>query len=104
MPEGPDKEMAKKGHGQASGTCGHRIRGCRCPSKAHDISLTLDIPCEDCAPTEKSAAWWHPKKPREAAKPDPTALKYLPTNLKDLLNVTFGSKWATKEEHQRKAR
>jgi hypothetical protein len=49
MPEGSDKEMAKKGHGTAKGSCGCRIRGCRCPSRMHNISLTLDIPCEDCA-------------------------------------------------------
>ncbi len=55
MEEGKDKEMAKRGHGYAVGSCGHGIRGCRCPSSVHDISLTLDIPCEDCAGADKSA-------------------------------------------------
>lgn len=55
MPEGKDKEMAKKGHGVAFGSCGCRVRGCRCPSRMHDISLTLDIPCENCANEKKAA-------------------------------------------------
>jgi inorganic pyrophosphatase len=55
MPEGKDKEAAKKGHGQAVGSCGHRIRGCRCPSRAHSINLTLDIICEDCDGQAKKA-------------------------------------------------
>lgn len=54
MPEGKDKEMAKKGHGTAKGSCGCRIRGCRCPSRMHNISLTLDIPCKDCNPNAKT--------------------------------------------------
>lgn len=54
MLEGADKEMAKKGHGVAKGSCGCRVRGCRCPSSMHNISLTLDVPCEECS-SEKSA-------------------------------------------------
>lgn len=49
MPEGSDKEMAKKGHGTAKGSCGCLIRRCRCPSSIHNVSLTLDVPCSDCA-------------------------------------------------------
>lgn len=50
----------------------------------------------------KAAAWWNKRK---AVTPsDPTALKFLPKNVKDLLAVTFGSKWATKEEQRRKAK
>ncbi len=51
----------------------------------------------------KAAAWWHPRKPRATAAPeDRASLKFLPSNLKSLLSVTFGEKWATKEETRQK--
>lgn len=82
--------------------CG-RVTNCKCSGPRKSV----EEQCYDCreGTQAKAAAWWHPKKPRAAAKPaDPTALRYLPDNLKDLLAVTFGSKWATKEERQRKQR
>lgn len=49
----------------------------------------------------KAAAWWNKHK---ASAADPTAIRLLPKNVKDLLVVTFGSKWATKEKQRRQAK
>ena len=56
MPEGEQKETAKKGHGSRYGSCGHKIGGCRCPASVNHVKLTLDIPCEKCNGQEKQAS------------------------------------------------
>lgn len=54
MEEGPDKDMAKKGHGSRYGSCGHKIGSCRCRHGA-SMKIRLDVPCKRCA-KEKEAS------------------------------------------------
>lgn len=43
------KESILKGHGSYVGTCGHRLRGCRCSSKNHPGRINVEAVCRECS-------------------------------------------------------
>jgi hypothetical protein len=43
------KKLLSEGHGTYKGSCGHRLWGCRCPSRFPHPVIQVDAPCQECS-------------------------------------------------------